>query len=137
MVGKKNPMLIQIMVIFLGYTSTASSNSHTRAMDLVDPELSSFFLVIWEEQEGGLANLRTVTVGDQGSTVPDQMPYIFLMSERHGGGPSQLVSMLVHRAGSPFVYLYITNPTEIPIPHTPLIATPLIADGVCLVIYSR
>ena len=47
-------------------------------MDLVDPELSEFCLVIWEEWEGGWANLCTVTVGDQGSTVPDQTPYIFL-----------------------------------------------------------
>ena len=106
-------------------------------MDLVDPELSAFCLVIWEEREGGWANLRTVTVGDQGSTVPDQTPYIFLMTERREGGPARLVSMLIHRAGSRFIYLYITNPTENNTPLTPLTATPLITDGVCLVIYSR
>ena len=45
-------------------------------MDLGSLELSQIFLVAWKGNKGGVTDLRVVTLGDSGSTVPDHTPYI-------------------------------------------------------------
>ena len=101
---------------------------------LVEPSLMPAFVVQWVGREEGPADLHVTSTGNHDPSWTDRTLYLLVVGRKPQSSPSQLMAMLIHWGGSPYVYLY----TDIPVGGPPenYIATPVFGEGCCIVVMT-